>query len=81
MRKLLIRVYLKNGVVFEYEVRGEREGEAAAKAREHVYAIATTGYRHNDGVSELTWYAPHWIDKIKIVGTVPTNYPDRVMGT
>ena len=74
---LTMQVYINNGVVFEYEVKG------AHKAREHASAIVATGYRHNDGVGEFEHYPPHRIDKVKVKvkGVIPTNYPDRVSGT
>lgn len=80
--KLTIRVYLKyGGGGFEYDIFAASAELVAAKAREHLGAIAANGYRHNDGLTSLEWFPPHWIDKIKIVGQVPTLYPDRPIGT
>ena len=69
-----IQVYLKSGVVYEYEVA------SSTKAREHCYKIMKEGYRHNDGV-EFVWFKPHWIDKIRISPAPSTNYPDKESGT
>lgn len=66
-----IRVYLDNGVCFEYKV------ESSHKAREHAAAIVATGYRHNDGEGEFEHYPPHRIMKVKIIGKIPTMYPDE----
>lgn len=71
---LTIRVYLDDGRVFEYDVASHD------KAREHAHAIASTGYRHNDGTT-FEVYPPHRISKIKVSGSIPTMYPDRVSGT
>lgn len=77
-----LQVYLDDGRVFEYEVRGKNPDAAAAKAREHASAIAATGYRHNDGKGEFEHYPPHRVAKIKVInGEVPTEYADRVSGT
>ena len=72
--KAVVRVYLKSGQVFEYDVNDPD------KAREHVFKIMAEGYRHNDG-KEFVWFAPHWLDKIKVIPAPQTNYPDRVSGT
>ena len=69
-----IQIYLDNGVVFEYTVAD------AVKAREHSAAIVAGGYRHNDGTT-FEHYPPHRILKVKVVGGVPTNYPDTSWGT
>ena len=71
-----IDVYIDNGVVFSYG--GIR---TPAKAREHASAIVKGGYRHNDGRGEFEHYPPHRIDKVKIIGVVPTKYPDAASGT
>jgi len=73
--KLVVQVYIDNGVVFEYDVTG------AHKAREHAFAITATGYRHNDGKGEFEHYPAHRIAKVKVKGLIPTKYPDRVSGT
>jgi len=74
--KRTVRVYVDNGVVYEYDVTSPEKG------REHAAAIIATGYRHNDGKGEFEHYPPHRIDKVKIVGgPVPTLYPDRQTGT
>lgn len=73
---LTVRVYLDNGVCFEYDVIGPH------KAREHASAIVFGGYRHNNGTGEFEHYPPHRILKVKVVGgSVPTLYPDRISGT
>lgn len=69
-----VQVYLDNGVVFEYTVSD------ATKAREHSAAIVASGYRHNDGTT-FEHYPPHRILKVKVVGGVPTKYPDTSSGT
>ena len=68
-------VYLDNGVCFEYAV------SSSHKAREHSSAIIQTGYRHNDGKGEFEHYPPHRISKVKVIGIVPTKYPDTPSGT
>ena len=69
-----MRIYLDNGVVFEYNVANE------TKAREHSSAIVLGGYRHNDG-KEFEHYGPHRILKVKVIGPVETLYTDRATGT
>ena len=82
MKMATVRVYLRNGGgVFEYDITGPTDEEVGVKAREHVGAISVGGYRHNDGETVLEWFPPHWIDKIKVVGKIPTAYPDRPSGT
>ena len=82
MCKITVRVYLKGGVVFEYDILGPSEEEVAAEGREHLGKIAAEGYRHNAGGDDgLCWYPPHWIDKIRLVGRISTLYPDRPSGT
>jgi len=73
--KFTIKVYLDNGVVYEYQV------ESAHKVREHADAIVKGGYRHNDGHGEFEHYPPHRILKVKCQQAIPTNYPDTVSGT
>ena len=79
--KAEMQVYFKSGQKFSYDIEADTDAELASKAREHEYQIATTGYRHN-GPAEHTWYMPHWIDKIKVVGINPSSqYNDRPSGT
>jgi hypothetical protein len=70
-----IKVYLDDGRIFEYEVAD------AAKGREHASAIISGGYRHNPGSEYLEHYPPWRILKVKLVGDIPTSYPDKVTGT
>ena len=72
---ILIETYLDDGRVFSYAVNDP------AKAREHAFAIVTTGYRHTvDGC--LEHYPPHRIAKVKATGNgIGTMYPDIVRGT
>lgn len=72
---IVIDVYLDDGRVFSYDV------SSAGKAREHSYAIISTGYRHTkEGV--LEHYPPHRILKVKASGkSITTNYPDHESGT
>jgi predicted Zn-dependent protease len=71
----VISVYLDDGRVFNYTV------ESAEKAREHAYAIATTGYRHCvPGI--LEHYPAHRISKVKARGAdIGSSYADSVSGT
>ena len=81
-RSALIKVYLRNagGACFEYAINAETEDELNVKVREHLGQIAAGGYRHcSKGI--LEWFPPHWIDKVKILGDVTTNYPDKPSGT
>lgn len=71
---ITVQVYLDDGRVFEYTV------DSAAKAREHSYAIITTGYRHVF-LGGLEHYPPHRIQKVKVLGEIDSNYPDTVRGT
>lgn len=73
--KHTVRIYIDNGVCYEYDVHG------AHKAREHSAAIVQGGYRHNDGAGEFEHFPPHRVLKVKITGVIPTLYPDRVSGT
>lgn len=72
---ITIAVYIDDGRVFEYTVDDD------TKAREHAFAIVSTGYRHTkSGV--LEHYPPHRISKVKATGLgIDTSYPDRVRGT
>lgn len=80
--KRTIRVYLDDGVTYEYDVTGKNSDHAAARAREHASAIARDGYRHNDGEGEFVHFPAHRVEKVKVVGgPVPTEYLDRVKGT
>jgi len=74
MDKFTIKVYMDDGRVFYYDV------ESADKAREHASAIATEGYRHNDG-KVFEHYPVHRFKKVKVDGFIPTAYPDKVTGT
>jgi len=79
---ITVRVYLRyGGGTYEYDIVGENQAALGTKAREHLAKIASEGYRHNDGKTCLEWFPPHWIDKVKLVGVIPTNYPDRSRGT
>jgi hypothetical protein len=70
-----IRVYIDNGIVYEYDV------DSPSAAREHADAIVRGGYRHNRGtVRGMVVYPPHRIHKVRILGRIPTKYPDRVSG-
>lgn len=71
---MTVNVYMDDGRVFEYDVVD------SAKAREHAYAIVTTGYRHATEL-EFEHYPPHRIMKVKVVGSVSTDYADRTRGT
>jgi len=78
----LIKVYLRNagGAVFSYSVTAPTSEDLTVKAREHVGQIMASGYRHcSNGV--LEYFPPHWIDKIKVVGDIHTDYPDVPSGT
>ena len=74
--KTTISVYFKTGQVFQYDVLD------SFKAREHMSKIWEHGYRSADeSGTELVWYGPHWIDKIKCSPAPSTNYPDLKSGT
>lgn len=76
-----VEVYLKSGQKFVYTITAPAEEELMSKAREHMYAIFQTGYRHACG-KEFTWYGPHWIDKVKVKGIMHfSSYPDMARGT
>lgn len=68
-----IYVYLDDGRIFYYTVVSE------SKAREHIFQISQTGYRHCDG-TEFEHYPPHRILKIKS-RSFKTQYSDTVLGT
>lgn len=68
-----ISVYIDDGRIFQYEVEGP------SKVREHSAAIIKDGYRHNDGLV-FEHYPPFRILKVK-ANNIPTNYPDRTVGT
>lgn len=70
-----VQTYLDDGRIFEYEVNNP------AKGREHASAITKGGYRHNPGKDYLEHYGPHRVLKVKLVGDIPTTYPDKVIGT
>ena len=72
--KYTIKVYLDNGVIFEYDVESEE------KVREHAAAIVFGGYRHNNG-KVFEHYPPHRIVKVKCSQPISTQYPDRFSGT
>jgi len=74
-KKYTIRVYIDNGVIFEYDV------ESPEKVREHADAIVKEGYRHNDGKTIFEHYGPHRIKKVQCKALIPTIYPDRMTGT
>lgn len=72
---IAIQVYLDDGRVFEYDIAAD-----PAKAREHITAIGTRGYQHNNGTGSMEFYPAHRILKVKASGAIPTTYPDRVRG-
>ena len=76
-----IYVYLHGGIVHSYPITAKTKDLLGAKAREHCAAIAMNGFRANDGKREMTWFMPHWIDKIKVLGDIPTGYPSTITGT
>ncbi len=77
-----IHVYLKGGCIITYEIQALTNDQLAAKAREHCYAVSSSGIRCNDGDGDFVHYGPHWIDKVKVTGVrVPTNYPTTLKGT
>ena len=72
-----VSVYLDTGVVCEYEVTTPEKG------REHAAAIIKTGYRSTGhGESDLEWYPPHRIDKVKVSKAAEsTKYRDKKRAT
>jgi len=72
-----VSVYLDDGRVFEYEVSNQGRG------REHASAIIKTGYRSTPkGSTDLEWYPPHRIFKVKVEGGGGvTRYRDTVRAT
>lgn len=82
MKTATIVVYLKGGTVHNYKINADTEHSLGAKAREHCYAIMSSGFRANPGCGQFEWFGPHWIDKIKVFGCyVPTIYPTEPTGT
>lgn len=82
MKTATIYIYLMGGTKHSYQFSAETDALLGAKAREHVYAIASGGFRANSGKDDFEWFGPHWIDKIKVVGcNVPTVYTTEPTGT
>ena len=80
--KATIYVYLNGGTKHHYNIEADTQYNLGAKVREHVYAIASGGFRANSGCGEFEWFGPHWIDKIKVTGcNVPTTYATEPTGT
>ena len=77
----VIKVYLKGSTTFEYVIEAKSKLALNAKAREHAGKIMAEGFRHCDNDGAFEWFGPHWIDKVKVVGGVTTNYPSRPSGT
>lgn len=73
--KIQVMVYLDDGRIFYYYVDG------AGKGREHASAIVKNGYRHNSGDMFLEHYPAWRILKVKLLGDIPTSYPDKEKGT
>lgn len=70
-----IIVYLDDGRKFTYRV------DSGEKAREHTYAIATTGYRHCEP-GRLEHYPVHRISKVVAFGVeLSSNYESKASGT
>lgn len=76
-----IQTYLLGGTKHEYIITADNTADLGAKAREHCAAIMLNGFRSNSGENEFTWFGPHWVDKIKVIGTVYTTYPTVPTGT
>jgi hypothetical protein len=72
--KYKVQIYLDDGRVYSYYVTGHD------KVREHMHAIITYGYRHNDGKT-FEYYPVHRIVKVKCDKKIPTKYKDQVSGT
>jgi hypothetical protein len=72
-----VEVYLDDGRVFSYRVASPDKG------REHASAIIKGGYRSTPrGSSDLEWYPPHRIIKVKVKGGGEgTAYQDTVRST
>ena len=74
----MIKVYFKDGRIFEYKL------DCEVKAFEHIDKIRKDGYRSVVG-GVLTWYGPHYIDKIKFSPIETcfelTEFPDSVKGS
>jgi hypothetical protein len=81
MHKAKIQVYLKGGTKHEYEIKADSEADLGAKAGDHSAAIMYHGFRQIRSNGEFTWWGPHWIDKIKVIGAVYTTYPTEPTGT
>jgi len=77
MSEATVSVYIDAGIVFEYEV------DCPMKGREHAAAIIATGYRHTpEGSSDLEWFPPHRIVKVKVSdGGESSGYHDRTRPT
>ena len=72
-----VEIYMDCGIVHEYHVSDPMRG------REHAAAIIKSGYRHTpEGSSDLIWYPPHRIDKVKVIGGAEsTQYRDKTRAT
>lgn len=72
-----VAVYMDDGRVFEYYIFDPMKG------REHAHAIIQSGYRHTpEGSSDLEWYPPHRITKVKVLnGGESSKYRDTVRAT
>jgi hypothetical protein len=80
MAGILIKIYLKNGNTYKYQV------DTAEQAREHTYEILQGGYRSVNENGVLTLFPPHLINKIKAIPIpdgklITTENPDEVSGT
>jgi hypothetical protein len=74
-QKSIVEVYMDDGRVFSYFVSNSMKG------REHASKIISTGYRHTED-SNLEWYPPHRIDKVKVTGGgESTKYKDNIRAT
>ncbi|MFW6009350.1 MAG: hypothetical protein ACOCP8_08825 [archaeon] len=81
MSEATVYVYLKyGGAKYSYKIEAPDDRTLTAKAREHVGKILENGYRHCSN-GELIAYKPHYIDKIKAIGNIKTDYPDISGGT
>lgn len=82
MKTAKITIYLKGGIKHSYEFSAPTDALLGAKAREHTVAIAEGGFRANSGNGDFEWFAPHWIDKIKVTGcNVSSVYATEPTGT
>ena len=66
-----IKVYVDNGLVYSYEL------DAREVVTDHISAIISGGYQHNDG-KVLEHFPPHRIVKVRYEGTVETKYMGEV---